>query len=92
MALSNIFREPRREITETLVGIVAAIVFMVLPCYFGSWLSHFKDGPPLLLGAMLGLALEGFVVGMFFFIHFIGEEVCDWLDDRGLALRPRNRR
>lgn len=96
MALSNIFREPRREITETLIGVTAAVIIMVIPYYFAEWLEVASGGRtrgvPVFIGIFVGIALEATSVALLFFIHFIGEEICDWLDERGLRLRPRSRR
>ena len=37
MALSNIFREPRREITETLVGVGVVILPVYVNYRLGAW-------------------------------------------------------
>jgi hypothetical protein len=77
MALSNIFKEPRREITETVVGLAVAVPFATADCYlFGLNLGAF-------LGAMVGGAV---------FIHEAGESLCDYLQEAGIHLRPRQRR
>lgn len=52
MALSNIFREPRREITESIIGIstVVGVLAIVLPADFvlAMWFEYlFGEGWPL---------------------------------------------
>src|SRR5690349_5692998 len=96
MALSNIFREPRREIIETVVGIGALVPFGVVDYYFGRFLQESTpDHPPLVAGMMLGILVIPFAA--FFLVvaaavvHGIGEEVCGALQNRGVHLRPRNR-
>jgi hypothetical protein len=102
MALSNIFREPRREITETVVG-VALITIPVVADYFaalelqklsGGW-SEFPWPIGMLfvpliviLGAM---AVAAVAFGLPLVVHAIGEIGCEALEERGIHLRPRNR-
>lgn len=45
MALSNILREPRREIIETLVGIAIFIIPVYLDYRFGLWFEKATGGP-----------------------------------------------
>lgn len=98
MALSNIFREPRREITETVVGLV-----LLVPAWadyrFGVWLATFLAPPDkdmyvmlVVVGTMLGVALMGAAVLSIVILHAVGESICDALEDRGMHLRPRQRR
>lgn len=96
MALSNIFREPRREITETVVGVVIAVGFLFLDWRFGLWFrekvgARDVDQRGLFIGLLIGAVGIPILLLMFQFIHFIGEEVCDWLQDKGLRLRPKQR-
>lgn len=96
MALSNIFREPRREITESVMGI-AIFLALLWPDYrFALWFQDLTGGPergvPVIMGLFAGATAGAACVALLFFTHFVGEEVCEWLDDRGLRLRPRNRR
>lgn len=95
MALSNIFREPQREITETLMGIAVASLFLWGDYHFALWFQHSLgdiNQCPWPLGMMLGF------VGVFFIclacvgIHELGEALCDFLRRRGLELRPKERR
>ena len=41
MALSNIFREPRREIVETIVGLITVGAFMYVDYKFSCWNEEF---------------------------------------------------
>lgn len=96
MALSNIFREPRREITETVVGIALFAGFGV-PDYFLVAYMYAHDTskylPPflvyLLVMTFFVAAAVAAVVGVAFGIHAIGEVACNALDRRGIHLRPR---
>lgn len=99
MALSNIFREPRREITEQLIGLL-----VTLPV--GLWLWHFtriihanlfptNQGGSWIVAGMISAFSTFFGVGILFlvssFIHTAGEKACNWLATRGLELRPKER-
>lgn len=101
MALSNIFREPRREITEQVIGVgvvgVALVVWAISGNAVGEWLlandrSPVTDRVPFLLLGWL-VALVGIVVALFVFslAHAIGEGICDALSRRGLDPRPKRR-
>jgi len=103
MALSNIFNEPRREITETLVGLVLAVLICVA-LYYGTSRAieplglEFMGWPAHILVMCLGvLALAATFIGsvilwgLAIFIHFIGEEICNSLEERGIHLRPWDR-
>lgn len=100
MALSNLFKEPRREITETLVGL-----FLLIPVF---WVTHqisramLADLPhtPTFIDLLLTHLLGGFftmagtaaLVAAAFGVHALGEQVCNWLDEHGLRLRSKERR
>lgn len=102
MALSNIFREPRREITESLVG----FSIFLLPLYLDYRFSLFfeaatttpgkQDYCPWPLGMVVGAFAIAFVffalMGIAYGTHAAGEGICNVLAARGLELRPRNRR
>lgn len=101
MALGNIGREPRREITESLLGILAVVPFFYLD-YRLSVAWDAARGPndpvfPAMLFIMaIGLVIGAFIlfVGLLIFLavtHSIGEWICDRLDDMGIDPRPRNR-
>ena len=96
MALSNIFREPRREITETVVGLVVLGVFPVADCIFaysmedqnhGFW-AWIIAGLALLFALIVVLAC---ITALALVIHAIGEVICNKLEARGVYLRPRRR-
>lgn len=100
MALSNIFREPRREITESVVGLVA----VALPVYgdflFAKWFQEAttpSNGPgcPWPIGMALGILIvigtALFVTAAVYLTHAIGDSICNVLQRRGLHLRPRQR-
>jgi hypothetical protein len=97
MALSNVFREPRRELTESLIG--SAVVGGLL------WLDYYVSrqvmladphAPPLII-CMFIFGLVGLAgVALTFIVlvvlpHWVGEEICDFLSRRGLELRPKDR-
>ena len=101
MALSNIFNEPRREITETAVGF--AIVAPVISVWVATslWMARadysYENHPIactvlafflVLMGMMASFAI---LSGFFLLVHSIGEGFCDALQRRGIHLRPRRR-
>lgn len=99
MALSNIFREPRREITESMVGVLIAIFFVGI--FFGADYKIVTDigvnsTQDLVLGMIvIGVAmtigafvLSGIIVGT----HALGELICNRLEGANIHLRPRERR
>lgn len=98
MALSNIFREPRREITESVVGLVPFVGFIALDVFLTRWIcradTHRDWGQimgiffVIVVGTLM--ALFGLVL-LALFTHFIGEEICGFLARHGLELRPKNR-
>lgn len=98
MALSNIGNEPRREITESVVGIAACATVIGLIGWgdyaAAQWLASLT-GIPWQFGTVLIIA-AAFVVSMVSipvleFTHELGEFFCDVLEDKGIHLRPRNR-
>src|SRR3954463_6782832 len=98
MALTNIFREPRREITEQVVGaalVVPAIVLCVwATVYFGGsvYACPALKESPCWIGAAVTLPaiLLAIIIGLTV-IHGIGDAACNALQRRGLHLRPRVR-
>lgn len=85
MALSNILNEPRREITETIIGVVIVGVclsgFLMLDYHFAVWLNSVTSphGVPVALGMTivgpLGTIICCLSIASFaFFAHFVGEE------------------
>lgn len=100
MALSNILREPRREVVETAVGIGGAAFVIWLDWHFAAWATTgytpAKDDMPyglafglcLLLGAVLGLI----GIGLITLTHTFGDWLCDGLERHwGLHLRRTRR-
>jgi hypothetical protein len=105
MALSNMLKEPRREITETAVGLGLLAFLPVSDLIFALWLTHGDTDPRhTLWTAMEMVALSGviplcglvivLVVGYVALqlVHAIGEFACNVLELRGVHLRPRTRR
>jgi hypothetical protein len=97
MALSNIFKEPVREITESVVGVVMCGLFLYGVHFIADWIvlnsaEDAKSRMPIVLGYIVAIFFLGLAFGALFLIHFIGEELCDALANRGLELRPRRRR
>ena len=94
MALSNIFREPRREITESAVGIAAFALLVYGDYEFASWF-HEVTKPvgacPIPIGMILGVIAALLGIGALFLTHAIGEGVCNSLARRGVELRPKRR-
>lgn len=105
MALSNIFNEPRREITETLVGVAVLIVpvvaFVYLDYQFAVWFAlatqdeSGRGGAPIPVGMLLGI-LSGAIaiiigIGVAVLVHAVGESICDAMQRRGIHLRPVRR-
>lgn len=106
MALSNIFREPRREIIESAVGIAGAAIcggsVVWLAYQFGVWLEEYAGYWQTSNGTMVanipwdaGMTLSPAVAilgwGVLVATHAIGEGICGALQNRGIHLRPRNR-
>lgn len=102
MALSNIFREPRREITESVVGIVAVGTTIALAFYidnlfarwFASQMRHPDSGDwyfGMFIG-FIGMIAALFIgSGLLVITHEIGDSLCDALEAWGIQMRPRNR-
>ena len=97
MALSNIFREPRREITESVVGIAAFAVLGAADWWFATWFANavWVPGDDWWSWMVVGLAFGALIVfGLLLltlFVHYIGEELCDFLENRGVDPRPKQR-
>ena len=101
MALSNIFREPRRELTESVVGLVAGIAvlgsialadFLIALCLVRLLNGTIDVSMDEFRAAMLlGLVVLLCMIPVALITHALGEGVCDTLQARGIHLRPRNR-
>lgn len=98
MAWSNVRREPRREITEQVIGVIVG----------GGWLYFcWTIGHPLGLHAAFdvpgqyvfpvlftaGIAIGGPIALVFVWhgFHLAGEIICDLMAIAGFDPRPRNR-
>lgn len=96
MALSNIVREPRREITESAIGIGALFIFLYADYHFALWFytttGGGNQGCPWLIGMVLGCVLTVILVAFLFMTHWIGEGICGFLARLGVELRPKDRR
>lgn len=96
MALSNVFREPRRELTESAVGILVFFGGIALDYGFAVWFQGFsKDWGqglcPIPIGMVFGLIFFVLLLGLATLTHGLGEVTCDWLAEHGVHLRPRVR-
>lgn len=103
MALSNMIKEPQREITETLVGFLIAAPFVYVDVLFAQWfvvsipaLAEVENAVVQVMCLLLGMAAGAAVIAIFFgvlaIIHDIGESLCTALEGRGVQMRPRERR
>lgn len=100
MALSNIFREPRRELTEQGFGLLPFAAFGLCDYGLASWFQHMAHGTnadaPLILWLLLAtmaLILGSIVAfGASLLMHALGEEICDAMARHGFDPRPKNRR
>ena len=102
MALSNILIEPRREFTETGMGITAFILFLIPPVIIQGYFPMYGNSPgdmPYLIGLLLWslIYLATIAIGSFLgyitliLIHTVGEITCNLLEGIGIHLRPRQR-
>lgn len=99
MALSNIFNEPRREITESLVGIAIVSLgvgvcagFVALEWWFDPTLLLTDAVLKLLILAACGAILVFAVVVFLHVTHALGDAACNAFQARGIHLRPRVRK
>lgn len=95
MALSNIGREPRREITEQLFGVAVLGALIVADYNFGLWFQKITGGPdhgcPWPVGMIAGVMVFIILIGLWFAAHELGEIVCGWLKAIRIDPRPRQR-
>jgi hypothetical protein len=99
MSLANILREPRREITETVAGLVVffgiGIPLVYADYSFAVWLDRAAgggpNGCPWPLGMGLGVFLFILGLALLTLIHAIGERVCNGLESHGYRVRPVRR-
>lgn len=102
MALSNIFREPRREITESVIGVATCVLvaaaFYWVDDYFATMFMNsgrHHDAGDWWFAMLMGIPLAGgfgaLSVGLLIATHEFGDVICDMAESRGMQLRPRNR-
>lgn len=107
MALSNIFREPRREIIESVVGATIFLAFIGADYIFACWLqesvgAHPHTDPnlpytlgcyylPWPLGMGLGVIGAALIAMLLVVTHALGDGICNALQRNGIHLRPRQR-
>lgn len=96
MALSNILREPRRELIEQGIGTAAVLGFVAVDFAIIALISALNDDWPhgglwvfafVIIAAAIGALFLIFIV-----IHAVGEAICNSLTRRGFDPRPANRR
>jgi hypothetical protein len=97
MALSNIFREPRREITESVVGIVVLCAVVWADLLFGRWVHtasehHTSVEEGMVMGVIIVAAAIVAVTWFLLATHALGDAICNGLQNVGIHLRPRQRR
>jgi len=98
MALSNIFNEPRREITESALGTIALVGILAVDYILSQGFYLLTGGPhggcPVVLGMLVfvPLCMIWLIAIGLYFAHFLGEQICDFLAAMGLELRPKERR
>lgn len=97
MALSNMLREPRREITETLLGIIVLIPAAWIDYHLALWIQSqsYHGDVPLILCLVFSTILMGAGIAasivLAVFTHWVGERACAWLNVIGIEIRPRDR-
>lgn len=93
MALSNIFDEPRREITESLIGIGLVVAVVGSDYWLSSWIaSDSKERWTAMVFLMVGLPIvAALLVGVLFVVPALGEEVCNAFARVGMDPRPTKR-
>jgi hypothetical protein len=94
MALTNILNEPRREITETIVGFGIVAAFIYVDYKFAQWAKLDPlDGQiaSIIVGLIVGIVLVIGIAAVLVIIHAVGQGVCNSLERHGIQLRPRKR-
>lgn len=87
MALSNMLKEPRRELTEQFVGFGFIALAVSLDYGTGRLLQHWFGGTIGLDMAMGAVVLVLLWLGALL-VHSLGEVICEILAERGAELRP----
>ena len=98
MALSNTLKEPRRELTETGVGVAVITAAIGADYAFASWfITNFPPNGsfPYMFAVVVGMFIGALIVlmtwGFLLFAHFLGEVICDSLANNGIYVRPKRR-
>ena len=97
MALSNIFREPKRELIEQAFGFAVVAGVIVCDVVIASLLMRWADGvvvirsPDFALFIVVAIPLMIAVVLLADWMHQIGEAVCGYMAQHGRDPRPKNR-
>ena len=97
MALSNIVNEPRREITETIVGLTTVGTIAYAYYRFGVWFQRVADPPPpwvagVIAGMCVGVLGTLLLIAAAAITHWAGESICNKLErSYGIRLRPMKR-
>lgn len=96
MALSNIFNEPRREITESLIGIVCLIPVGISAYWIACRIVEADDKLPFPAALLMGFLLTAaWIISLIMFIfatHILGDKVCNLFQTGRIHLRPRERK
>lgn len=102
MALSNIRREPQREITESFLGVAVTVGLIVGDYWLAKYvvnhiITRSKSETADLVGCMFCIPLVTVlcglvIVGIAYGTHAIGEGICGFLARRGLDPRPKIRK
>lgn len=106
MALSNMLREPRREITESVVGIAVvggilgplcwadyrlAVAWEISAGYSSNGAAYMPWLAAMIVLFMAGLVGLGVLSILIVAAHALGDRICDALQRRGVHLRPKQR-
>ena len=96
MALSNTFKEPRREMTETIIGVVVVGGAIIADYSFANWLA---SGIPnwadriacIVLGIIFTPVAVVLMIALLAAAHAIGDAICNRLAELGADPRPTQR-
>lgn len=89
MALSNMLKEPRREITESVVGILLVLMYASVAITIQQLVNpYIKD---VAISTVIGIFAPIFGYLILVGIHAIGEAACNALARKGIELRPKQR-
>lgn len=93
MALSNILKEPRREITETVIGLLAFGPLMYWDVVLAGYLQPKHMDDPFFMLMVVAMVLLAFgiacALGLLLIVHAVGEALCDRIEQAGWQIRPR---